>query len=169
MYFLQQKVISMPTETSKPTFMHYIDTPSYDMELTSKYCKTLLVQLFNKICSEVSPEEFIVLDTISCHQDLCQRDLAKLILKDRANTGRILDSLEKKGLVERSNDTKNNRLVRKVNITDCGIELLESLILRFKPYHDKMCKIFNDEDLLILSASLKKMRDSIAQLVEIQI
>ncbi len=159
----------METNIIDKNFLHYIDTPSYDMELTSKYCKTLLVQLFNKMCSEISPEEFIVLDTISCNRGLCQRDLAKLILKDRANTGRILDSLQNKGFIVRYNDTKNNRLVRKVDITQSGIDMLEVLILRFKPYHEKMCKLFNEQDLLILKASLKKIRDAILQIVEIQI
>ncbi len=159
----------MPTEIFEKKFMHYIDTPSYDMELTSKYCKTLLVQLFDKICCEISPEEFIVLDTISCNKGLCQRDLAKLILKDRANTGRILDSLEKKGFIVRYNDTKNNRLVRKVDITQNGLGMLEKLALRFQPYHEQMCKLFNEEDLLILKASLKKIRDAISKIVELQI
>ena len=138
-------------------YMHYIDTPSYDMELTSKYCKTLLVQLFNKVCSEISPEEFIVLDTISCNHGLCQRDLAKMLLKDRANTGRILDSLEKKGLIARINDTKNNRLVRKTDITKSGEEMLETLTRRFQPYHQKMWELFTEEDLHILKSSLKAL------------
>ena len=159
----------MLTETFDKKFMHYIDTPSYDMELTSKYCKTLLVQLFDKICSEISPEEFIVLDTISCNNGLCQRDLARLILKDRANTGRILDSLEKKNFIIRYNDTKNNRLVRKVVITDKGEFIIKELRTRFQPYHEKMCKLFNNEELLVLKRSLKKFRDAVSQIVEIQI
>ena len=139
------------------------------MELTSKYCKALLRKLFNQVCSEITPEEFAVLDTVSCHKGFCQRDLAKLILRDRANTGRVLDSLEKKGFIKRSNDTKNNRLVRIVNITPSGEVILKELTLRFQPIHEKMCKIFSEEDLLILRASLKKVREAISQIVDMQI
>ena len=151
----------MTTKEKDLKIMHYTDSPSYELELTSKYCKALLIKLFNQVCSEISPEEFAVLDTVSCHRGLCQRDLAKLILRDRANTGRVLDSLEKKGFIVRSNDTKNNRLVRIVNITPSGEVILNELTLRFQPIHEKMCKIFSKEDLLILRASLKKVREAI--------
>lgn len=159
----------MTTKEKDLKIMHYTDSPSYELELTSKYCKALLIKLFNQVCSEISPEEFAVLDTVSCHRGLCQRDLAKLILRDRANTGRVLDSLEKKGFIVRSNDTKNNRLVRIVNITPSGEVILNELTLRFQPIHEKMCKIFSKEDLLILRASLKKVREAISQIVDMQI
>lgn len=159
----------MADKTDKFKLMHYIESPSYEMELTSKYCETLLSQLFNQICSEISPVEFAVLDTVSCHKGLCQRDLAKMLLKDRANTGRVLDLLEKKGFVRRYNDTKNNRLVRRVEITSDGEALINDLTFRIQPLHHKLCKILSDEDLMILRASLKKVRDAISKLVDMQI
>ena len=159
----------MTTKEKDLKIMHYTDSPSYELELTSKYCKALLIKLFNQVCSEITPEEFAVLDTVSCHKGFCQRDLAKLILRDRANTGRVLDSLEKKGFIKRSNDTKNNRLVRIVNITPSGEVILKELTLRFQPIHEKMCKIFSEEVLLILRASLKKVSEAISQIVDMQI
>ena len=158
----------MQTEDSIK-IMHYTDSPSYELELTSKYCKALLIQLFNRVCSEITPEEFAVLDTLYCNKGLCQRDLAKLILRDRANTGRVLDSLEKKGFVRRVNDVKNKRLVRRADITDEGIEILRNLTLRFQPIHERLCKIFSSEDITILRTSLKKMRDAISQIVDMHI
>ena len=158
----------MQTEDSIK-IMHYTDSPSYELELTSKYCKALLIQLFSRVCSEITPEEFAVLDTLYCNKGLCQRDLAKLILRDRANTGRVLDSLEKKGFVRRVNDVKNKRLVRRADITDEGIEILRNLTLRFQPIHERLCKIFSSEDITILRTSLKKMRDAISQIVDMHI
>lgn len=156
----------MPT---KHKIMHYTDSPSYELELTSKYSKALLVQIFNRVCVEMSPEEFAMLDTISINKGMCQRDLARLLLKDRANTGRILDSLEKKNFITRYNDTKNNRLVRKADITPEGVEILRELTERFQPLQDKVCEIISEEDLTILRASLKKVRDAISKLVDMQI
>ena len=161
--------MTMPTNTDNIKIMHYTDSPSYELELTSRYCKALLIQLFNQVCSEISPEEFAVLDTLCCNKGLCQRDIAKLILKDRANTGRVLDSLEKKGFIKRYNDLKNNRMVRKTDITKEGREILKELTLRVQPIHERMCKIFSNEDILILRASLKKMRDAISKIVDMHI
>lgn len=156
-------------ETKREQIKHYTDSPSYEIDLTSKYCKAMLTQLFNRVCKEINPEEFAMLDTVSCNKNMCQRDLAKLLLKDRANTGRILDSLEKKEYIVRHNDTKNNRLIRRVNITPKGEVLLEQLSQKFEPLRERISKIISDEDLTILRASLKKIRDAIKQIVDMQI
>lgn len=158
----------MPTE-NKPKIMHYIDSPQYELELTSKYCKALLSQVFAKVTKEISGEEFAMLDTISCNKGMCQRDLAKMLLKDRANTGRLLESLEKKGFVLRYNDTKNNRLVRKVDITPEGEKILEVLTEKLAPIRAKADEIIGEEDLIIMRASLKKLRDVASKVVDIQI
>ena len=79
------------------------------------------------------------MDTLSVNDDLCQRDLAKIILKDRANTGKLLDSLEVKGFIERELAVKNNRPVKIIKITEAGkkmynetYEKLENVLLAFE-------------------------------------
>ena len=73
--------------------------------------KLAAANMFNKLKLNIGVEEYGALDVISCNEGICQRDLAKIILKDRANTGRIVNTLEEKGFITRSADTKNNRLV----------------------------------------------------------
>ena len=112
---------------------HFTETIFYQIELTAKYTKMLGQQVFEKFNVDLTIEEFSVLDVLVCSDRLCQRDLAKLILKDRANTGKLLDSLEKKGLIERKLSIKNNRPVKFVKITPKGIEerkkITEKIIL----------------------------------------
>ena len=105
---------------------HFTDTVMYEIEITSKYIKHMGSKLFNQLGFKITPEEYTALDTINIHENICQRDLAKLILKDRAGTGRIIASLEEKKLVKRYVDTKGNRLVRKMKITEDGIKVLNS-------------------------------------------
>ena len=106
---------------------HYTDSLHYEMLLTTKYFKILGTQVFEQECIELSPEEFATLDVISCNPDICQRDLAKLILKDRANTGRLLDVLEEKGFVTRSLVERNNRAIKQITITNEYIFILIKL------------------------------------------
>ena len=96
---------------------HYIDSVFYQFEQTARYCKYLSVQIFQGLNMGITADEFIVLDTIDANGCICQRELAQLILKDRAGTGRLLNTLEEKGYIERFADTKNNRLVRKMKLT----------------------------------------------------
>ena len=60
---------------------HFTDTIFYQIELTARYTKMLGMQLFGKLGVGLTIEEFAALDTISANEELCQRDLAKLILK----------------------------------------------------------------------------------------
>lgn len=148
---------------------HYTESPMYELELTARYCRMFGAQLFQKVCNEIKPEEFAALDTISAHDSLCQRDLARLILKDRANTGRIVNSLEEKGYILRINDTKNNRLVRVLKITNTGCELLSQINNKLLDVHQTISGVLSQEDVEKMRVQLKIVREALSKLIDIQI
>ena len=148
---------------------HYTDSIFYQFEQTAKYCRFLGVQVFQKLNMPISPDEFYALDVIMMHDNICQRELAKLILKDRPNTGRILDSLEEKGYIERFADTKNNRLVRRMKITDTGKKITEETSERLREYISNLPKIFSDEDKNRLKELIIRFRENIEKEVEMKI
>lgn len=150
-------------------YQHYTDSIFYQFEQTAKYCRFLGVQVFQKLNMPVTPDEFYALDVIMLNDDICQRELAKMILKDRANTGRILDSLECKGYIERFADTKNNRLVRRMRITAEGVKVTEETSNKLREYICKLPKIFSDEDKDLLKSLIVKFRESLEQEVEMKI
>ena len=79
----------------------YIDSFPYEIELTARICHENAKILLENCTKEVSIDEFTVIDTLIACPGLSQADLARLILKGKAHTGRFLMALEKKGLVER--------------------------------------------------------------------
>ena len=148
---------------------HYTDSIFYQFEQTAKYCRFLGVQVIQKLNMPISPDEFYALDVIMMHDNICQRELAKLILKDRPNTGRILDSLEEKGYIERFADTKNNRLVRRMKITDTGKKITEETSERLREYISNLPKIFSDEDKNRLKELIIRFRENLEKEVEMKI
>lgn len=148
---------------------HYTDSIYYQFEQTAKFCRHLGMQVFQKLNLPVTLDEFAALDTILVNEEICQRDLAKLILKDRPNTGRILNSLEQKGYIERFADTKNNRLVRKMKITEKGKQISEEVTKALKNYIDKIPKIFSENDKQDLKELMKRFRENLEQEVEMNI
>ena len=148
---------------------HYTDTLFYQIELTAKYCKLLGQQVFEKYNTGITVEEFAVLDTVMCNGELCQRDVAKLILKDRPSTGRLLNSLEEKGLIKRFADTKNNRLVRKTKLTAKGQKNLEQITAILKEYFAKMPKVISSDRIQELKQRIREFRDIIEKEVEMKI
>ena len=149
---------------------HFTDTVMYEIELTSRYIKHMGSRLFSQLGFKITPEEYTALDTINVHENICQRDLAKLILKDRAGTGRIIVSLEEKKLVERYVDTKGNRLVRKMRITEEGIKVLNSCYEAIKEKGlEPFEKYFSEGDKKNLRDVLQKFRKVLAEHIEINI
>lgn len=148
---------------------HYIESIYYQLEQTARYCRYLGSQIFQKLDMPVSMDEFTAMDTISLNDGMCQRELAKLILKDRANTGRILNSLEEKGYIERFVDTKNNRLVRKMRLTPEGREITAKVSKVLREYIEKLPKVLSEEDKFELMESVKRFREGLEQEVEMKI
>lgn len=148
---------------------HYIESIYYQLEQTARYCRYLGSQIFQKLNMPVSMDEFVTMDTISLNDGMCQRELAKLILKDRANTGRILNSLEEKGYIERFVDTKNNRLVRKMRLTPEGREITTKVSKVLREYIEKLPKVLSENDKFEIMESLKRFREGLEQEVEMKI
>ena len=103
---------------------HCINSLFYKIEQTARACHAFCDSYFDEYAQgEISFDEFIILDTIICNPDICQRDLAKLILKGTSHLSKILNTLEKRELIERPVSKKGNRVVRKIIITENGLNL----------------------------------------------
>ena len=148
---------------------HYTDSIHYELEQTSWLMNMLTNQLFKKLELSITFDEYIALDTVSINAGICQRDLAKLILKDRANTGRILNELEQKGFITRFIDTKNNRLVKKTGITETGLQELNSINNKIKTYLSGVTKRIPPEDVDKVRDILRAFRLELDKIVETNI
>ena len=148
---------------------HFTDSIYYQIELTAKYCRSLGTQIFTKLDIPITLDEFSALDVIMLNEGICQRELAKLILKDRANTGRILNILEEKGLIERFADTKNKRLVRKMRLTDKGKDVVKNATLRVRKQLNQVSNIISEEEIVSLKRIMNNFREGLKQEVEMKI
>lgn len=148
---------------------HYIESLLYLMEQTVVYFRIKASQVFASNNVGVTADQFAALDAIYCNDDICQRDLSKIILKDRSNTGRILNILEEKGFIKRELETKGKRPVKKLYITTLGKELVEETIPKIKPQFHPVFENLSEEELLNLKQTLKKMKDSLSKTTSIQI
>ena len=149
--------------------VHYTDSIYYELEQTSRLMKKITSQLFTKLEIDITMDEYAALDTISINAGICQRDLAKFILKDRANTGRILDSLEQKGFITRFIDTKNNRLVKKMGITENGLKELNMIDSKIETYLESLTRKIDPADVDRVQETLKSFRIELEKVAEINI
>ena len=157
------------TDLEEMNFEHYTQSIFYDLEFTTKYIKRMGYNFCNELDMKIGPEEVLALDIIYLNPGICRRDLAKKLLKDRAGTGRVLLQLEAKGFVERFVDTKGNRLVRKMKLTESGKDMLKLATDKIEPYVRKIKEAFSEEDKNQLKNLLDKLRRILAENVTTQI
>lgn len=137
------------------------------IEQIAKYIQEDYIAKYSDV---ISHDEFRVLDIIKYNPDICQRDLAKLALRDSVRIGRILDSLEQKGLVERFNDTKEKRLVKKMKLTENGVEVYFSTREKIEPSTQKLLEdTFSSTEIKELTQSLDKLYNAISQTIKIEV
>ena len=144
----------------------YADTIFFNIEQIAKYIQEDYLKKYN---NEITHDEFRAMGIISCNPDICQRDLAKLILRDSVRTGRILDSLEKKGFVERYQDAKGKRLVKKMKLTKSAEEFYAKTLEKVHKGTTEFFKIFSNKQLSELHNSLKLLHEKLKETVEIEV
>lgn len=148
---------------------HYTESIIYAMEQTVTYFRIKGAQFFNQLDLGITIDQFVALDAIYTSVDICQRDLSKLILKDRSNTGRILNILEEKGFIERTLETKGKRLVKKIYITDNGKKIIEDNGPRLRSAFTKVLEEVSEDEFVTLRKILGKLTISLSKTTTIQI
>lgn len=106
---------------------HYTKSLPYELELTSRVLHEAARCFFEQNNFPVSQDEFIILDCLYMYPDIIQIELAKLIFKGRAHTGRFLKSLESKGLIQRAPGNLGAKIIMKNKITTKGLELYKEI------------------------------------------
>ena len=59
--------------------------------------------------------------------NVIQMDLAKMILKGRAHTGKFLKSLEAKNYITRTPSQRGSKIIMKLEITPLGLEIYRNI------------------------------------------
>lgn len=148
---------------------NYTESTYYQLRLTARYVEKFTQQLFEKISSKITFDEFLVLEILKAEGVMCQRDMAKILLKDRANTGKILNSLLQKGYVVIKIEEKNKRIVKNIHLTQNGIDYVSMLKTKMEPLIEKVSSIVSAEDQMILTLMLQKCQKEIEKILELQI
>lgn len=147
----------------------YEDTLFYQINSCAKCFNMLFDQYFNKLNLGLSAVEHLALGIIIDINDCCQRDLARTILKDRANTGKLVANLEKKGLIKVNLKTKNNRPAKILTATKKGIELWTKAYNMVLPTIEKIKKEISQDEIKNTINMLRNFRKIVENTVKVNI
>ena len=148
----------------------FTDSIYYQVKLTEKCCKMLGKQIEEKLDLKISLDELTALGILNSYNgEMSQRDLAKMILKDRANTGKLLNVLEEKGYIYREEVTKNKRQAKVVTVTKSGQEIIEKTRQSVEPVFDEMSRKLSQDEYNCVRTILEKFREIVKETIEIHI
>ena len=147
----------------------YEDSIIYQINSSAKYFDKLFEQFFKEINIGVSATEHLALMVIHDIKDCCQRDLARVLLKDRANTGKLAKSLEEKELIKIKATIKNNRAVKILTITKKGEKLAKDSMDLFEPLKKQIEKEFPKEKLENMTKALQDFTQLISKTLKTKI
>jgi DNA-binding MarR family transcriptional regulator len=103
------------------------DSIGFIIECTEQCLKRELRKSFQAHGFDVTPYQWVVLYRLWEQEGLTQAEIAERTIKDKPTITRMVDVLEKKGLVVRRND-ENDRRVYKIYLTEEGKMLEQELV-----------------------------------------
>ena len=137
---------------------HYIKSLPYELELTSRVFHEAARCFFEQHDYPISQDEFIILDCLYMYPDIIQIELAKLILKGRAHTGKFLRTLENKKLIERTPAKSGSKIIMKISITPKGHNVYKTVSESLDKHVSESVSKFEAEKIKEIITLLQSMR-----------
>ena len=96
--------------------------------ITGTLVRGLSSQTFTEKNFELTPDQYVILNLLLENEEImCQRQLAEITFKDRANISRIIDILHQKGFIEKIPDS-NGRKIYKLIVTQKGKDARDKIL-----------------------------------------
>jgi DNA-binding MarR family transcriptional regulator len=121
--------------------------------------KQFLNSVFQKHGFNLTPEQYLVMDTLWDEGVLSQQQIADILLKDKNSVTKLIDALENKGLVKRIADLKDRRL-NKIHLTDKAVSLKDDITVIAIETTNAIIKDIPKEDLIRFVKVLNKMSEN---------
>ncbi len=137
--------------------------------ITGTLVRGLSTQTFAEKKFDLTPDQYVILNLLLENDEImCQRQLAEIMFKDRANMARIIEIMHQKGLVEKIPDS-NGRKIFKLVVTEKGKAARDMVF----PTDIDLRKIITadipEEDLAVTFSTLEKMNFNVRDKVKLQI
>lgn len=137
--------------------------------ITGTLIRGFSTQTFAEKNFGLTPDQYVILYLLLENDEIvCQRQLAEIMFKDRANISRIIDIMHKNGLVEKIPDS-NGRKIYKLVVTEKGKELKEKVFQTDIYLRGEITNGISAKDLAVTFNTLEKMNMNLRDKVKLQI
>lgn len=121
--------------------------------------KQYISSIFTKYGFNLTPEQYLVLDTLWDDGILSQQELARKLNKDKNSVTKLVDALENKNLVKRVPDPHDRRL-NMIHFTDHSLTIKDRITEIALDTTNKIIKDIPEDDLKTFVKVLLRMADN---------
>ncbi len=137
--------------------------------ITGTLIRGLSTQTFTEKEFGLTPDQYVILSLLVENEEIvCQRQLAEIMLKDRANIARIIEIMHKNGLIEKIPDS-NGRKIYKLIVTEKGKKIKDLVFPTDIDLRNAITSNISAEELATTFNTLEKMNKNIRDKVKLQI
>lgn len=136
------------------------------LNLVHNKFKQYISTIFLKHGHNITPEQFLLMDTLWDEGVLSQQQIADTILKDKNSVVKLIDGLEKKGLVKRIAD-KQDRRQNLIELTPYAIEIKDEVTEIAMQAVNLITKDISTSELNVFIKVLSKMSENMNKEVEL--
>jgi len=115
------------------------------LESTTRIVKLCFNKAFTQLDVDITPEQWVVLDTLMDRGPLSQVDISGIIFKDAPTVSRLIDQLERKGFLNRL-PSETDRRATVIKITTEGKNLVDHCLKEVKQLRELTWKNLSEED-----------------------
>lgn len=130
---------------------------------TGRAIKTHNLKVYDNNNFEITPEQYVVLNTLNREGSLYQKELGEKLYKDKANITRLLSILEEKGLIEKNSQIENEKQVNKVKITERGMLIRDKMAPAVDIARREYVQGISEDDLYTCIKVLEKIQENLSR------
>ncbi len=137
--------------------------------ITGTLIRGFSTQTFTEKKFGLTPDQYVILSLLIENEEIIyQRQLAEIMFKDRANISRIIDIMQKNGLIEKVPDS-HGRKIFKLVVTEKGRKLKDKVFPTDIDLRNDITKGITEDELAVTFNTLEKMNLNIRDKVKLQI
>lgn len=131
----------------------------YLLERTTRVVKLAFHKCFKELGIDITPEQWVVMDSLYHENDQSQKQLASGSFKDAPTISRIINVLEKKQWVERKASLEDRRVFI-IHQTEAGRNTTEILQTEISKLREKGWNGLSQEDYDLLTRIINRVFDN---------
>ena len=115
------------------------------LERTTRIVKLCFTKAFTQLQVDITPEQWVILDTLKERGSLLQVDIAHIVYKNTPTVSRMIDHLERKALISRV-PSETDRRATVISLTLEGNQLVERCMEEINRLRDLTWRELSNED-----------------------